>query len=505
MKKNTKIKTIKTKQTTQKMKLDKTIGMVVIGFVVVSALLLIYSIYNLRVLPWKYVISATAVVLLIGGLLSYWVLKSKGNGSKVVSMLMVVALLFGVTQFSTIRNLIGKVTGADTETHLVHVAVLKASDYEKISDFKDLNADFGATLTSEKTHIDMTIEKIKDAKIEFNVVSYDDYISMNDALFEGEVEAIIIGESQYNFLKEMNPSYEEDVRIIETYGFEEKVEETGRDIDITKDTFSIFVSGIDTYGPLSSVSRSDVNMIMTVNPTTHQILLTSIPRDYHVTLHSFGAKDKLTHAGNFGVRESMSTLEDLLSSQVGEKVEIDYYLRVNFSSVVNIVDALGGVNVNSEFNFNVGNYVYTKGSNHVNGAQALAFVRERYSLPNGDNDRIKNQQALISGIIDKATSPAIITKYNAFLSSVAGSFELSIPDNDFNKLVKNQINSMEGWEIISIQLQGTGTHSKTTYSMPGWNLYVAEPKYETVKAAAEMILKMESGVRVSKAADWPFN
>ena len=325
------------------MKLDKTIGMVVIGFVVVSALLLIYSIYNLRVLPWKYVIAATVVVLLIGGLLSYWVLKSKGNGSKVVSMLVVVALLFGVTQFSTIRNLIGKVTGADTETHLVHVAVLKASDYEKISDFKDLNADFGATLTSEKTYIDMTIEKIKDAKIEFNLVSYDDYISMNDALFEGEVEAIIIGESQYNFLKEMNPSYEEDVRIIETYGFEEKVEETGRDIDITKDVFSIFVSGIDTYGPLSSVSRSDVNMIMTVNPTTHQILLTSIPRDYHVTLHSFGAKDKLTHAGNFGVRESMSTLEDLLSSQVGEKVEIDYYLRVNFSSVVNIVDALGGL------------------------------------------------------------------------------------------------------------------------------------------------------------------
>lgn len=509
MKKNNKRKvnkTIKTKQTTKKLQFDQKLSKVIMGLVIVSSLVMIVTLYRLGVLSVRYLAPATILIGLLGVGLSFWLLKSKRYPAKIVSMLLVVALLFGVTQVESIRKLIANVTGAGTETHIMHVIVMDDAPYQSIQDFDGMNADFGANGLASREHLDKTIEAIKEIdKVDFNLVEYTDYFELADDLYDGEVEAIIINEAHVAFVSEVYESFDEETRIIATYKFEEEIDDLDRDVDVLKDTFSVFVTGIDTYGPLSSVSRSDVNMIMTVNPTTNQILLTSIPRDYHVTLHSFGAKDKLTHAGIYGVRESMKTLEDLLSEQVGEKVDIDYYVRVNFTSVIDIVDALGGVEVYSNHSFRAGGYNFTGGAmNAVNGNQALAFVRERYSLPSGDFDRIKNQQALISGIIDKATSPAIVTRFSSFMSSVSGSFELSMPGNDFNRLAKRQIDSMKGWEIISIQLGATGAHSTTTYSMPGWNLYVAEPKYDTVKAAAEMILKMERGESVSKELDWPF-
>lgn len=498
-------KTIKTKQTTKRMKFDQSLSKIIIGLVVVSSLLLMYKLFRLGVLSNKYLIPAVLILIVLSSVLSFWLIKSKGHASKILSLIVVVAILLGVNQVARIRNLIANVTGANKETHVVHVIVMDQSPYKTIDDLKGLNVDIAANTAADKKYIDLTVDEINNKdKVEFNLIDKNNYLSVVNSLYDGEVEAILLSEAHRPLMEEYKPEFEEETRIIASYYFEEEVEEHGEGVDVTKDTFSIFVTGIDTYGPLSSVSRSDVNMIVTVNPKTNQILLTSIPRDYHVTLHSFGQKDKLTHAGIYGVRESMKTLEDLLSSQVNEKVDIDYYLRVNFTSVIDIVDALGGVEVYSRYNFNVGNYSYVQGMNHVYGNEALAFVRERYSLPNGDFDRIQNQQALITGVINKAASPAIITNFNKFLNSVGGSFELSMSDKDFNKLAKKQIDTMSSWEIIDIQLGATGSMSTNTYSMPGWNLYVAEPKYDTVKAAAEMILKMERGEIISKQADWPY-
>ena len=502
--KNSKRNTIKSKQTSEKLKFDRTLSKVIVGVVILAVVLLVYAIVGFGALPLRYRVIASLLLILLAVVLGRWLVKSRRNTSKIVSLMIVVALLFGVTQVSVLRNFIGRVTGSSTEHNLVHVVVMEASPHESMRDFKDLNPSFGSTSLADSNFINQAQEEIKTKdKIEFNAVSFTDYIEMTDALYDGSVDALIISEGHGAFIEEIKENFSEETRIIATYSYEKEVELPPREVDVSSETFSIFITGIDTYGKLSSVSRSDVNMVMTVNPTTHQILLTSIPRDYHVTLHSFGVKDKLTHAGIYGVMESVKTLEDLLSSQAGEKIDIDYYLRVNFTSVVDIVNALGGVSVNSIYSFRAGGHTFNKGMNDINGAQALSFVRERYSLPGGDFDRIKNQQALISGIIDKATSPTIITRYNKFLSSVAGSFELSMPEKEFNKVVNDQISSMKGWEIISIQLGATGAHSKTTYSMPGWNLYVAEPKYDTVKSAAEMILKMESGLKVSKETDWP--
>ena len=466
---------------------------------------LYYVILKFNVLPTKYLIPVLIVVALLAAGMIYWLQKSKGNASKVIAFVLSILLVIGVTQIARVQSFMKKIAGAEFETHIMQVIVMDDSPYEDIKDFKDLDVLFGANMAQDEENINKVKEEIsKKEGFDIEIDEFTQYISLVDYLYSGETEVIILSEAHAALFEEHKPNFDTETRVIATYHFKEVVEKKDYDTDVTKDTYSIFVTGIDTFGPISSVSRSDLNMVMTVNPQTNQILLTSIPRDYHVKLHSFGAYDKLTHAGIYGVNESVKTLEDLFSSQVDEKIDIDYYLRVNFTSVVNIVDSLGGVEVNSRHAFNsVSGHYFQAGPNHVNGTQALGFVRERYNLPDGDFSRIQNQQALITGVLNKAMSPAIITNYGSFLNSIGDGFELSMSDSDMNKVIKQQLNTMSGWDIIQIQLQGTGAHSTSTYSMPGWNLYVAEPKYETVKSAAELITRMENGERIS-AEDYGF-
>lgn len=492
-------KTDKKSNDKQKQDYKKIIRNALFIVTVIATLYIIFTIYNLQMLPMKYLV--VVVVLLLGlmaGLL-LWLKKSNSKLSQIIAGVLSIALILGAFQIARVSSLIGKVTGAETETHTVNVVVMKDSTIEKMSDLEGVP--LGANTAFDEKNITRTQERIeKEEKYEVTINPYKTYQGLIDDLYSGELEAIILSEAHASLLEESKENFAEETRIIQSYEFQDAVENTNKkDTNVNTDTYSIFVTGIDTYGPISSVSRSDVNMIVTVNPNTNQILLTSIPRDYHVTLHSFGAKDKLTHAGIYGVNESMRTLEDLLSSQVDEKIDIDYYLRVNFSSVQNIVDALGGVEVYSRYDFttNAGGYSYQKGMNHVNGPEALGFVRERYSLPNGDFDRIINQQALITGVINKAMSPAIITNFGSFLNSVGDGFEFSMSDKDLNSIIKNQISTMESWEILSVQMKGYGATSGNTYSMPGWNLYVNEPDYSSVEYAARLIQQMENNERIS--------
>ena len=259
-----------------------------------------------------------------------------------------------------------------------------------------------------------------------------------------------------------------------------------KEVNVTKDTFTIYVAGIDTYGSVSSVSRSDVNMLVTINPKTGQVLLTSIPRDYYVRLHgTTGYKDKLTHAGIYGVDMSVQTLEDLLD------IDINYYVRVNFTSLIKLVDALGGVDVYSEYSFNSNaglgyqdGFHFSKGYNHVNGEQALAFVRTRKAFIGGDRVRGKNQQALIEAIIRKVCSPTIIMRYTSILDSLEGSFDTNLSMNDITSLARYQIDKMPDWNISSISLDGTDG-SEYTYSFSGQKLYVMIPSEDSVNSAKD--------------------
>ena len=249
---------------------------------------------------------------------------------------------------------------------------------------------------------------------------------------------------------------------------------------INKGVFNVYISGIDTSGTISNVSRSDANIIATVNTNTHEILLTSIPRDYYVTLHSKGAKDKLTHSGIYGINETVTTVEDLLD------IDINYYVRVNFTTVIKLVDTLGGIQVYSDYDFTAQGYHFNKGYNTLNGAEALAFSRERYSFASGDNQRVKNQQAVIEAIIDKVISPELLTRYTSILNSLEGSFQTNIEQNEISNLVKDQLSNMSSWTVKSNALTGTGSYGPT-YSMGSTKLYIMLPSDSSVAEAKQKI------------------
>lgn len=253
-------------------------------------------------------------------------------------------------------------------------------------------------------------------------------------------------------------------------------------VPVTSEPFNVYISGIDVYGDIDKESRSDVNLIATINPNTHKILLTTTPRDYYVKIPGVSGdeRDKLTHAGNYGVDVSMATLEELYDTK------IPFYLRVNFTSVEEIVDVMGGIDVESEIAFTTskaaGEVVdVKKGENHFNGKQALAFVRERKALAAGDNQRGKNQQALLSALIKKATSPMILFHANEMIRSVAGNADTNLSEAQIKSLVRMQIDRMKGWEIESVAAEGSSGGKKYCYSYKGGPLYVMDPDESSVE------------------------
>lgn len=258
---------------------------------------------------------------------------------------------------------------------------------------------------------------------------------------------------------------------------------------VTDQAFNVYISGIDVYGDINQESRSDVNLIATVNPKENKILLTTTPRDYYVPIPgvSGGEGDKLTHAGNYGVGVSMATLEELYDT------EIPFYVRVNFTSVEEIVDVMGGIDVESDLAFRTGKEAgeivdVKEGKNHFNGKQALAFVRERKALAAGDNQRGKNQQALLTALIKKCVSPMIVRYANGMINSVAGNAETNLSERQIKSLIRMQISGMKGWKIESVAAEGDDSGKKYCYSYRGGPLYVTVPDEGSVE---EIKNKME--------------
>ena len=256
-----------------------------------------------------------------------------------------------------------------------------------------------------------------------------------DDLYNGKCDAIILEEAYEGFLEVLHSDYQNETRVIDTYEFQRKSRKSLKKKKPTAIRSRCFISGIDTYGAINTVSRSDVNMVMTVNTKTNEILLTSIPRDYYVTLHTYGVKDKFTHTGVYGINETITTAEDFLD------IDIDYYVRVNFTSLIDIIDAIGGISIYNGIAFTNRGFTFPVGQINMSGAQALVYARERYAYTDGDNQRIKNQQTIITGIINKAMSPAILTNYTKFLEVVMDSCQTNIPTDVVTSIVKNQLDN----------------------------------------------------------------
>ena len=360
---------------------------------------------------------------------------------------------------------------------LVIIYELKNSNYEKIG---NLNNKTIGSLAFNSEGLNGAKEKLE-KKIKPNFKTYDDISKLKKDFLERKVDAILLENAVLAILSEDDEEFMNCYDVVFNFSLDVETENITKEVDITKDTFSVYISGVDTYGVVSSVARSDVNMILTVNPKTHKVLVTSIPRDYYVNLADKSGKDKLTHAGIYGVETSVKTLEELLN------IKINYYIKVNFTSLVKVVNALGGVKVYSKYAFTSRDgYSYKQGYNTVNGEKALSFVRERKAFNGGDRVRIENQAAMVSALIDKAISPAILTKYNNILKTLGNSFITNISTDSITEFIKKQIDDMPNWEVVNQALDGTDSY-QYTYSYQGVKLYVMMPNMDTVINAQNKI------------------
>ena len=471
---------------------------------VVASGVLLYFVYLTKLLPVKYFAILAAVLAVL--VLLLWIIIQTGKKkivegktskrtiiSKVLSLIVSIVLVIGST-FAARGNTFLNNVQTTTQKYAINVIVLKDGDYgtASLDGLKGVN--FGRSYEKEKATLNKALAQMEETIDTQKYTTYDTYSQLADALYNKEVDAIVVG-TQYKSMLELNhEGFDEETRIVKTYEFDKKAKSVTTAVtDVTEKSFNVYVTGIDTYGSVSTVSRSDVNLIVTVNPKTKQILMTSIPRDCEIELHKNGKMDKLTHTGIYGVEETISTIEDFLD------LDVNYYARTNFSGITNIIDALGGVTVDSDYEFTTrhGNYHIVKGENELDGDKGLCFVRERYALPSGDFDRGRNQQRLLKAMINKAVSPKIITNYSNILQAVEGCFETNMSSEDIKSLVQMQLDDMSKWKMYNVQLTGDPEISYKTYSMKGKKCYTMKPNKKSLNGIINVINKIEDGKRIT--------
>lgn len=468
----------------KKTKFDAILQLLSFVYVVISIMFYI-ALIKMDMLPGIYVTIFTIAEMVFTFTIATGLAK-KHKTRKLNIVCLIIAIIVSIVYVNAINylfatdNFLKSMFTEVAEQEEYYVVVKKDSKYDKIEDLNDERVYTFQVEDDVKTEIQNKASIV--LKQESNLTD------IGNKLVNSDIEAVLISSTQYSMLDDEIKDFKANTKVI--YTATHKIEKKSEIVDknsknkIENGIFNVYISGIDTYGNINNVSRSDANILATVNTKTHEVLLTSIPRDYYVTLHSKQAKDKLTHSGIYGVSETVTTVEDLLN------VDIKYYVRVNFTTVIKLVDTIGGVDVYSNYNFSTNtepSYTFSKGYNHLNGSKALAYSRERYSFSDGDNQRVKNQQQVIEAIINKVLdSTTILTKYTSILNSLEGSFQTNIEQSEISKLVKNQLENMSSWTVKSNSLTGTGSYGPT-YSMGSQELYIMLPDSTSVQNAKSQI------------------
>lgn len=464
----------------------KTIGKILSFILMALFIITMYLVYRLNVLPLKYFLIVGIVLLLVIFILCFKLIRKKTKFFSriffsVVAIIFIGVIYYILTYINATYDFMNSMVLNNFETITYDVVIPNSSNIEKVKELKNSSISY---LESDSNYSKAKLLLRKDINYQENPCKN---INSIISSFENS-KALFIEDSYYNLLKE-EYDFVKDTKVIKAYKLIVKKDKKTNSSTTSK-PFIIYISGIDTYGKISSVSRSDVNIVAVVNPTLEKILLVSIPRDYYVKLHNTnGYNDKLTHAGIYGIDMSVNTIEDLLD------INIDYYLRLNFSTLTKSIDLLDGVDVYSDITFNPTtnpDLTIYQGLNHMNGEEALAFARERYAYQTGDRHRGENQQAIIEAVIKKLSNPKNITKYKDILNSLDGTFETDMSYKDITNLVKLQISKNIDWNVTSISLDGKGS-MMPTYSMGERKLYVMIPDEETVVNVKNKISKyMES-------------
>ena len=466
-----------------------------------AGIALMYEFVMLQLLPMAYLLAIAGVLICLVGLSVFLSWSGKRKVKMAIGVfLSIVVIISSCLGFFMLRKTRNTYKSISAGSEIVHMGIYVRSNGTSNYNTEAKNYSYGFIENMDRESTDLVIRQMTDYFGNPPALKpYPNLPKLIDALLAGEVNAIILNRAYLEILTELD-GYEDvpdcicevELKRVEIKN-EPIIQEEEAPTADADETFGIYISGIDTKGPVSVRSRSDVNILAFVNPKTRQVLLISTPRDYFVPLSiSNGIPDKLTHAGVYGINVSKNTLGMLYG------VEMDYYFRINFSGFVKLIDALGGITVNSDYSFNAdkGRYSFYKGENELDGRAALAFCRERYTLSGGDRARGKHQMAVIQGVIKKALSPALLQNYSAVLDSVEGCFETTIPLKLIGKLVSSQLKDGGGWNFVTYSVDGTGDY-QVPYSM-SMNAYVMQPDYATVDYAKTLIEKVYNGEILEK-------
>lgn len=501
-------------------------------FFLTATLMLVFTMMTImsKMLPAKYVGMLVVVEILV--LMGCFLLqKKKGKIGRTIAISIEIIAIAGSILgcyflFHTI-NMVKEISIEETGSETICIYALSSNTYNSVQDVLDKK--FGKISSQSEQAVEQMLTNIsKDYQVKLNVKEYQDMFVAADALKDGQIQVLIMNEAYAGILSEVE-GYEWFYTQVEVLDFSvekveiqpeqkeedtqvvEKVEDTQDSEVLDKEeikmelmappeqvdwtslvnqnmttvpegTFVAYISGADTWGTASAKSRSDVNILAVVNTNTKQILLISTPRDYYVPMAvSNGVKDKLTHAGIYGIDNSMSTLEMLYG------VDISYYVKVNFTGFVGVIDTLGGIDVYSDATFRVDeNFAYVEGINHLYGVEALAFARERYNVSGGDVGRGVHQMEVIKGVINKCTSADILYNYANVINQMSGCFITNMQDDKIAALIRMQLGDMASWSVQSYSVAGSGAY-KTTYTLPSKELYVMLPDENSVAGAKELI------------------
>ena len=450
-----------------------------------------YTMYAHNILAFRHVNVIYTAVLVVVFLVCLLLTLFKKGKHLVTVLLVLFSIVVGVSLFAfkSLVDVADNINKTASYSEIEMKVVVPANS--SISDVSELT-NVQAPTSADESNINTLIANIKSEKgVELTVDPVDSYQSAYENLINGSSQAMVLNSSYSSLLELSYNDYESNLKTIYTYKIKKAIEDTAKTTD--KNVFNIYISGIDTSGAVSTVSRSDVNLILTVNMNTHKILMTTTPRDSYVRIPDGGADqyDKLTHAGIYGIETSVKTLENLYD------IPINYYARLNFTSFVKLINALGGVTVYNDQAFTSlhGNYNFGVGNiNLTSGEEALGFVRERYSLEHGDYDRGNNQLKVIQAIVEKLTSFQSVSNYSDVISTLQDSIQTNMPLNTMMSLVNEQLDSGKTFIFSSQEVTGTGsTGQLTSYAMPNASLYMIQLDDASVAKASQAIKNVMEG------------
>ena len=439
------------------------IGLILILVQLVFTVLLMFNIFKLDILPLKYLIAVNAFLIFIF-LYNFTSQFTKAHIiGKILSVILSGVILFIYLVSAKLDSVLTKLNIPEINTDVVDICVLSTDKANSINDIANYKFAYNSSASNENVKTAFNSLKSDINRNDIEMTEYKSWDDLVDAFYTNkDVQVLVMNDSMIGVISTQYEDFADQIKIIKKYEYKKLVQTQKSTVNVKKDPFVIYVSGISSDdgadSELSDRGLSDVNILAVVNPETRQILLVTTPRDSYIKITGPDGRkgyDKLTHAGNYGVEASMETLEDLYG------VNIDYYVKINFSGCVAVVDALGGITIDSEIEFTCGQdaspipYHFVKGENECDGEMAVAFSRERHAFLAGDFQRGRNQTAAIKAILQKATSPAILTKYSAVLDAVSDMFLTNIPTSTISDIVKMQLSDSKSWNIQTYSINGT--------------------------------------------------